>query len=798
MFKIIPEGKNFKEHVLLKTGEGILIRAANEGDIPLVSDFMKRLSRESLRMRFMAAVSEVPQSVIEDLCTGDFREKGCLLAIKKENGKEKVIGLGNFISAGNTRTAEVAFLVEDAYQGKGISTILLEKLAGIAAGNGYIEFIAEVLPDNQPMLNVFKKSGFSIHQVWGSDAVHIEFPVSGGAEVWEQAALRERIATANSLIPILKPKRVAVVGASRDTNSIGNIIFRNIISNGYTGTVYPINPNADSVNGVKAYKSLEDLPEPIDLAVISIPAEHVIDAANQAADKGAKGLIVVSAGFAESGKEGRERQKKLIEIVKNRGMRLIGPSCLGVMNTDDNVKLNASLAPELPPKGSAGFFSHSAALGLVILDFAKEKGIGFTTYVSAGNRADVSGNDLLQYWHEDSKTQLAILYLETFGNPRKFVRIARGMARKKPILCIKSAKSRVGKKTAEEKTGFSGGGKEEIEGLFRQAGIIVADTLEELFDIAMVLTHQPLPEGNKVGIIANSAGFATLFADSCEANGLYVEEENLLNLGAFATPEDYKYAVKKLFLKEDVHSLLIGYACVGNCNPLKIADFIKNGVLEAEEKSGKEKPVLLCLMGHYGTIPFEKPNEGIIRQFPAFRFPESAPKTLGRIVNYVEFKQKPSGKIVWFDDIKGDKTREVCRKLIENIKEDKPISLSAERVNEIIQFANLPVSGKEKEFKCVLKIKPDPVFGPLIRLEPKNKKPIIRITPLTDNDIEEILESLNMPHCKALKEVLGRTSQLIEEIPWLWAMKIPLNEDGIILNKTEITLNPSGFKIKYK
>ncbi len=692
----------------------------------------------------------------------------------------------------------MAFLVEDAYQGKGISTVLLEKLAGIAAGSGYIEFIAEVLPDNQPMLNVFKNSGFSIHQVWDSDSVHIEFPVSGGAQVWEQAALRERVATANSLIPILKPKRIAVIGASRDTNSIGNIIFRNIISNGYTGTVYPINPNSESINGVKAYKSLKDLPESIDLAVIAIPAKNVIDAANKAADRGAKGLIVVSAGFAESGQEGRERQRKLIEVVKNRGMRLIGPSCLGVMNTDNNVRLNASLAPELPPKGSAGFFSHSAALGLVILDFAKEKGIGFTTYVSAGNRADVSGNDLLQYWHEDSSTKMAILYLETFGNPRKFVRIARGMAREKPILCIKSAKSKVGRKAAEEKTGFSGGGKEEVESLFQQAGIIVADTLEELFDIAMVLTHQPLPEGNKVGIIANSSGFATLFADSCETNGLYVEEENLLNLGAFATPEDYKSAVKKLHLKEKVHSILIGYACVGNCNPFKIADSIREGIIEAEEKSGKEKPILLCLMGHYGTIPFEKPNEGIIRHFPAFRFPESAPKALGRIVNYIEFKKKPAGKIVWFDDIKGEKAREICRELIENIKEEKPIPLSYEIINDIIHYANLPESKRDKEFKCVLNIKPDPVFGPLIRLEPKEKKPIIRITPLTDNDIEEMLESLNMPHCKALKEVLGRTSQLIEEIPWLWSMKVYLNEDGIIPDKTEITLNPLGFKIKYK
>ncbi|BBB32616.1 conserved hypothetical protein [Thermotomaculum hydrothermale] len=800
MFKIIPDGKSFKEHVLLKNGEGILIRAAKREDIPLVSEFMKRLSKESLRMRFMAAVNEVPQNIIEDLCTGDFVESGCLLAIINEETEPKVIGLGNFISMGDSRSAEVAFLVQDEYQGRGISTIILERLAGICAANGYIELVAEVLPDNQQMLNVFKNSGFKVHQLWDSDAVHIELPVIGGASLWEQAAMRERIAVANSLMPILKPKKIAVIGASRDKNSIGNMIFRNILSNGFTGTVYPVNPKAESVNGVKAYKSVEDLPEEIELAVIAVPAKEVIKVSEEAANKGAKGLIVVSAGFAESGKEGKKRQEKLLNLVRNRGMRLIGPSCLGVMNTHPEVNLNASLAPTLPERGTAGFFSHSAALGLVILNYAKKKGIGFTTYVSAGNRADVSGNDLLQYWYEDSNTKLAILYLETFGNPRKFVRIARNMSRKKPILCIKTAKSKAGRKKAEEKTGKSGGGKEETEALFHQAGIIVADTLDELFDIAMILVHQPLPQGKGVGIIANSAGFATLFADSSEANGLEIKEENLINLGAFAKPDDYTKSVKELLLKENVHSLLVGFACVGNCGPEDIAQSIKKGVVEAERENGIKKPVLLCLMGMYGTVnlktEYTEKNEEYT--FPAFRFPESAPKALSQIVKYSEFIEKPVGKIAWYEDTKGDKARKLCQKYINEKEKNIEILLKPEEAKEIIDCFNLPQCNNPNAFKCTLFVKPDPVFGPLLRLETHKGHSIVRITPITERDIEELVERLNLPECNKIGEIFGRVSQMIEEIPWLYSLKIPLSEKGIIAKDIKMALRPSGFiKIEF-
>ncbi len=799
MFRIIPEGLSYKENVILKDGQGVLFRPAFPEDKERVKSFMKRVSRESLRMRFMAAISEVPETVIDELCKGDFRSQGCLLALVGEGEEEKVVGLGNYAGTGNGRSAEVAFLIEDDYQGKGISTLLLERLAGLAAANGYIEFEAEVLPDNQPMINVFKHSGFQNHHVWHSDTVHIELPVSGSKATWEKAALRERIATAKSLVPLLRPKVIAVVGASRDPESIGHLIFKNILNAGFRGTIYPVNPQADSVNGVKAYSSLSKIPDKIDLVVISVPAETVQEVAENAAKVGAKALLVVSAGFAEAGQEGAERQKKLVELIHKHGIRLLGPSCLGVMNTSLDIRLNASLAPSLALKGNAGFFSHSAALGLVIMEYAKEKGIGFTTFVSAGNRADVSGNDLLQYWEEDPDTKMAILYLETFGNPRKFVRIAREMTYKKPILCVKSARSSAGKKTAEAKTGISTGGATEIEALFHQTGVILADSLEELFDVALVISHQPLPEGNKVCIIANSAGMATIFADSCEANGLEIANEGLVNLGAFTQANNYYEAVKKALLNDDVHSLLVGYACVGNCGTEDVSSAIRKAVAEAEKESKIKKPVLLCLMGEVGSISLvEEENSDGERMFPAFRFPELAAKALGRIARYVNYKNKPAGKLVWYEDVQADKARILVQEILKNNEGKDEVEVDCQSAQKILSYFgfNFKSDLEEKDKLAIIEVKPDKLFGPLIQVKREDKK-VLRITPLTDRDIDEIQLELTASNRATIAQTLGRISQMIEELPWLWKLELKAFQDENSLLHTDdcsMIIKPGGAK----
>ena len=798
MFRIIPEGLSYKEHVLLKDGQGLIFRPAVKDDIHSVDAFMHRISKESLYMRFMASVSVVSSNVIEDLCNGDFKTRGCLLAVLTAGKESKVVGLGNYVGMGNGRSAEVAFLIADEYQGKGISTLLLERLAGLAAANGYIEFEAEVLPDNQAMINVFKSSGFTNHKVWHTDTVHIELPVNDPAVTWNISNLRERIAVANSLNHLLRPKTIAVIGASRDTDSIGNLIFKNIINEGFTGTIYPVNPQADSVQGVKAYSSIKELPGKIDLAVISIPAKKVNSVVEKSIKAGAKAILVVSAGFAEAGKEGEQRQKELVELVRSNGVRLLGPSCLGLINTDPQIRLNASLASQLIPRGTAGFFSHSAALGLVILDYAKEKGVGFTTFVSAGNRADISGNDLLQYWEEDKKTKMVILYLETFGNPRRFVRIARRMSYKKPILCVKSARSKTGKKAIEAKSRTLLAGRVELEALFKQTGVILTDTLEEIFDVALVLTHQPLPKGNNVAIIANSAGMATLFADASELNGLKIENDNLINLGAFTLPVNYERVVKEKLLNEKVNALLIGFASVGNCNTNSVAEAIRKGVNSAEKESGLKKPVLLCLMGEVGSVSLVAENENNDnRMFPAFRFPESAARALSKITKYVEFIKYPPGIIAWDKNIDSENARKIIQDVLnENPGNKNILEVDKKYVEQILNIFGFNFTEKynDDDRQMLINIRPDKLFGPLIEIHLPDKSKFVRITPLTNRDIEETVVEVSENKRESLKLILSKISQMIEELPWLWELELNVEFGTMQINKNEfaMTIKPGG------
>ncbi|HVN32871.1 MAG TPA: GNAT family N-acetyltransferase, partial [Thermoanaerobaculaceae bacterium] len=359
MFRIITDAGEFREYVLLRDGQSVLLRMATPADLPAIRALLSRVSKQSLRMRFMGTMAQAPPKFVDGLCGEGPRERACLLAVIGEEPDVKVVGFGNYVGLGVRNTAEVGFLVDDEFQGRGISTLLLERLAGIAAGAGFVAFEADVLFENQPMISVFRDSGFECEQVMDGGSYHVQFPVAGAAVVRDRAELRERIATANSVVRLLKPRAVAVVGASRDQTSVGSMIFRHILENKFKGSVYPVNKQATSVHGVRAYPDVAQLPEPPDLVVVAIPAEGVIQVAEEAVRAGARGLIVVTSGFAEAGPDGAALQDRLVEVVRSHGARLVGPNCLGLLNTDPEISLNASLAPELPPLGRIGFFSHS-------------------------------------------------------------------------------------------------------------------------------------------------------------------------------------------------------------------------------------------------------------------------------------------------------------------------------------------------------------------------------------------------------------------------------------------------------
>jgi acyl-CoA synthetase (NDP forming)/RimJ/RimL family protein N-acetyltransferase len=780
MFRVIADGQHYSEYALLRDGESVLLRAAAATDVPAVEAFMGTVSRASLQMRFMAAVAQVSRSAIEFMCTGEPRDRLCLLAIVGQGPDSRVVGTGSYTAIGVGRKAEVAFLVQDEFQGRGISTLLLERLAGVAAGSGFTGFEAEVLYENEAMIKVFRDSGFEVQQAVDGGSIHVEFPVGGLASLRERAELRDRIATAHSIAPLLRPRTVAVVGASRDPAGIGSMIFRAILRGNFSGTVYPVNNQTTSVHGVRAYPSTRDLPEPAELAVIAVPANQVLEVVAEALQAGARGLLVVTSGFAESGAEGAARQKDLVDLVRSHGARLIGPNCLGLMNTHPEVRLNASLAPVMAPSGRIGFYSHSAALGLVILNYAAEHGLGFSTFVSAGNRADVSGNDLLQFWEEDSSTDIALLYLETFGNPRRFARVARRISYRKPVLCVKSARSRAGGDAARAHIGAVRQSDTNVEMLFRQTGVIRADTLEEMFDITVLLAHQPLPRGNRVGIISNSGGVLTICADACDARGLVVAGHRAVDLGPFVTVDAYERAIEQTMQDDEVDALIAIYACLGDCDPEVVGRAIRRGVLRGERESGVSKPALLCLIGGApGAVQYGVEGAGTARShrvFPSYRFPESAALALSRAVQYAAFRRRPAGRLPLYEDVDAAAARQEVTAMLD-VASGEAMRLEGEPASRILRFFGIqarvlpspprPVPAE----RTILEVGSDPSFGPLLRIRRPGKAPVVRITPLTDNDIREIVETAGMPGDCGVEELLGRVSQLIEDLPWLSGME---------------------------
>lgn len=792
MFRIIPEAKSFSEYVLLRDGESVFLRAATPEDVPAVEALMRSVSRESLQMRFMGAVAQVARSVIEIMCGGEPRDRLCLLAIMGKEPQARVVAVGNYISMGVGGKAEVAFLVQDEYQGRGISTLLLERLAGIAAGQGFVGFEAEVLYENQPMINVFRDSGFEVVQALEGGSIHVNFPVSGLASLRERAELRDRIAAANSLVPLLQPRTVAVAGASRDPDTVGSMIFRAILRSNFSGTLYPVNNQTSSVNGVRAYASVRELPERADLVVVAVPSANVLAVAEESLAAGTKGLLVVTSGFAESGPEGAVLQSELVNLVRSHGARLIGPNCLGLMNTHPDVSLNASLAPSMPPRGRIGFFSHSAALGLVILNYAAERGLGFSIFVSAGNRADVSGNDLLQFWEEDASTDLALLYLETFGNARRFSRIARRISYRKPILCVKSARSRAGRDAARAHIAAVALGDTEVDVLFRQAGVIRADTLEEMFDAAVLLANQPLPRGNRVAIISNSGGVLTICADACEAHGLVVAGPGAIDLGPLATVEAYERAVQQAMEHDEVDALIAIFACVGGCDPAVVGRGIRRGVLRAERKTGVSKPALLCLMGAAGAVQFgvETGGEtGARHVFPSYRFPESAARALARAVQYAAFRSQSGGRLLWYDDADSAGARQEVKTLMD-ASASETLWLEGAAAWKILGCFGIHPQEAAGE-RAKLEVRQDPSFGPLIRIVREGKQPVVRITPLTDYDVREIVEMAEIPPECGVEELLGRVSQLIEELPWLNSMEAEITRVESTPGRCSIVLAPA-------
>ena len=481
------------------------------------------------------------------------------------------------------------------------------------------------------------------------------------------------------LSAILRPRSVAVIGASTREGSIGGTIFRNLLLGDFNGPVYPVHLKADAVHAVKAYRSIAEVPGPVDLAVVVVPAKSVIDVVEQCADKGVRGVVVISAGFRETGEDGLEEEMHLLELVRSRGMRMVGPNCLGVLSTDPEVRLDATFAPTYPPEGKVAIASQSGALGVAILDYTRDFNIGVSDFVSIGNKADVSGNDLVEWWERDPRTKVILLYLESFGNPRKFTRIARRTTRKKPIVAVKSGRSRRGSTAASSHTGALAGADVAVDALAAQAGLIRVDTVEELFEMAAFLAHQPVPQGKRVAILTNAGGPGILATDACEARGLEIPDlaeetvrrfreflppeastRNPVDMIASATAESFEKGTRLLLADPNVDALIVLFV------PPIVTEAKAVGQAIVQGASGTTKPVLSCFLGRQG-VP-----EGLRSlkraQIPSYAFPESAVRVLARAVRYGEWLRKPRGRVHGFYDVRRDEALSVVEAARERLE----------------------------------------------------------------------------------------------------------------------------------
>jgi len=667
--------------LILRDGSTATVRPASPGDKQLMKEFFDRMSLESRVHRFFS-LAPPSTGLIETFCdTSNPRRLFTLVITRTAGGQEAIIGAGTYI-ARDEKSAEVALAVEDRFQRKGIGSHMLERLALLAIRNGFLRFWAVTHLDNKGMLDVFNRSGFPVGEKLGDGFVEVDFSVTPTAASVELAEMRDRLFTAASIRPFFKPNGVAVVGASRDPSSIGRRILEAIVLNRFEGPVYPVNPRATVVGSMPAYRSVRDLPVQVDLAVIAVPRDAVLNVVDDCAERGVRAVLVITAGFSEVGAEGEALQRQLRDKVRGYGMRMVGPNCLGLLNADPSVHLNASFSPIFPRSGRLAMSSQSGALGLAVLALAAERGLGFSTFVSVGNKADVSGNDLLQYWETDDSTDVILLYLESFGNPRRFARIARRVSRMKPIVAVKAGRTVAGRRAAGSHTAALAANDVAVEALFRQTGVIRAETLDEMFDIAATVGSQPLLKGRRIGIITNAGGPGILCTDACEDAGLTVPElsndtkerlrvflpatasvANPVDMIASAGAESYRRSIEAVLPAAEIDALVVIYIPVNPDNPQPVAAAIRDGVRRGREAGGKDKPVLACMMARHDATSMEPLAE---EQIPAYEFPESAAKVLSKIAGYMEWRDEVPGIVPGYDNVNVSVAREIVSAAIQS------------------------------------------------------------------------------------------------------------------------------------
>jgi acetate---CoA ligase (ADP-forming) len=652
-----PYPREYEAEIVLRDGSTVHVRPIRSGDEDPIRSFLKTVSPDSIGFRFFGTPDL--EWVTRWSLDVDYADRFALVA---ETGTRPGIVAHAVYIRIDADHAEVAFLVADAWQGKGISTILLAHLAAAARDHGISTFKAQVMTENHRMIEVFRQSGFPVHTRFEDGTIAVELPTSLSPEAIARFHERERVAAIAAVRSFLEPGSVAVVGASRRRGTVGGEILHNLLSSDFAGTLYAVNPNADVVQGLPAHRSVTAIGTPVELAVVVVPADKVVAVARDCAAAGVRALLVISAGFAETGKLGAARQRELVEVCRAAGIRIVGPNCLGALNTAPDVRLNATFAPHAAPTGRVGFMSQSGGLGIAIIEAAGRLGMGLSSFVSVGNKADLSGNDFLQYWEQDARTDVALMYLESFGNPRKFARIAPWFARRKPLLVVKSGRSAAGSRATLSHTGaLLSASDVTVDALFEQAGVIRTDTLHDLFAVATMLTAQPVPRGDRVAIVTNAGGPGILCADACQADGVLVPElapgvrerlaeflppaaslGNPVDMIATATAEHYRRTLETLIDSGACDAILTIFV-----PPLVTAAEDVAAAIREVAANSPDVPIAAVFMTSEG-LPAELASETV--RVPGYEFPEEAARAVALAAKYGRWRSRPVGTVAALSD----------------------------------------------------------------------------------------------------------------------------------------------------
>jgi acetate---CoA ligase (ADP-forming) len=643
---------NAPEDVILRDGTTLRLRPPLAADADALLDFMSRLSDRSRYLRFHGFPHLAP-GLVAPFLDPDWDERGALIGCLEG----RIVALANFARLRDRRVAEIAFTVEDEAQGHGIATRMLERLAVLAAETGIEEFVAEVLPENRSMLLVFRDAGFDIARELDGGELEIRFPIAPTERLRDKVAERNHVAVTASLKSFFAPTCVAVIGASARRGSIGGELFRNILAADFAGAAYPVNRGGEPVAGVRGYTGVAGIPDRVELAVICVPGEHVLAAAQEALEAGVRALCVISAGFAEIGAEGRIRQEQLLALAREHGARLVGPNCLGIASAA--ARLNATFAPRAFPAGTIGFSSQSGALGLAVLERAEARGLGLSSFVSIGNKADVSSNDLLEWWEDDPATEIVMLYLESFGNSREFARIAQRVARTKPILAVKGGTTQAGIKAASSHTAALASSETAVDALFRQAGVIRTRTLDELVDVASLLAAQPVPRGRRVALLTNAGGLGILCADACSAAGLELPAlsestrralaEVMPPEGSVANPVDmlgsanaksFRNVLPLVLADPGIDAVIVLFVPTVGVDEDEVGAAISTAAAAAGDKT------VLCAFLSAKGAPASLRSAAPV---PSFSYPEAAARALGRAAERGDWLRRPAGTIPELD-----------------------------------------------------------------------------------------------------------------------------------------------------